>query len=379
MTHGGNVRLLAQAAGRPEKGIVDFSANLNPLGPPEWLGPLIQSHIGALAYYPDPDCCVLLEAVSNHYGVAPDEIIVGNGSSEILYLIPRAYGRRGLIPVPSYTDYARACVAADKPVTLFPLEEATGFLLEPNALDSVLEGEDLVFIGQPNNPTGAICPPDTIRQLARRHLSTLFILDEAFADFVLGLDRFTQQRPRNILVLLSLTKSFAIPGLRLGCAIGDPDVIDRLRKLQTPWSVNTLAQAVGAAALADHQYLDRMRGYVARQRNLLAREIECIGNFTVFPGRANFLLVRIDSADLDAPALAQQLLAQGIAIRTCSDFAGLDDRFFRIAVRTEAENLRLCDCLKRLRPQSPEQGCDPVERTGKYQCRADSACGWMEW
>ncbi|MDM7994374.1 MAG: threonine-phosphate decarboxylase CobD [Acidobacteriota bacterium] len=346
MTHGGNLRQLAQMAGKAENDILDFSANLNPLGPPEWIQEMICAHSGAWTHYPDPDCSALLEAVSERYGVDSKEIIAGNGSSEILYLLARAFGRRGLVPVPSYIDYAGACRASDKPATLFPMEESAEFRLDLQALGSVLDGDEVVFIGQPNNPTGRICSPESIRELARRHDSTLFVLDEAFADFVIGLDRLTRRRPRNVVVLLSLTKSFAIPGLRLGCAVAESTVIDRLRQMQPPWSVNTLAQAVGAAAVKDQEYLDRARGYVARQRSLLTREIESIGDFTVYPGSANFLLIRIDHPGLDASGLARQLLAQGIAIRTCNDFAGLDHRFFRIAVRTEAENLRLCECLR---------------------------------
>jgi len=350
MTHGGNLRQLAQMAGKAEKDILDFSANLNPLGPPEWMQEMICAHGGALAHYPDPDCSALLEAVSERYGADLKEIIAGNGSSEILYLLARAFGRRGIIPVPSYIDYARACRASDKPVTLLPMQESKGFRLDLQSLDSVLEGDEVVFIGQPNNPTGGFSSPECIRQLARRHDSTLFVLDEAFADFVEGLDRLTRRRPQNVVVLLSLTKIFAIPGLRLGCAVAESTVIERLRQMQPPWPVNTLAQAVGAAAVKDQDYLDRARRYVTRQRSLLAREIEGIGNFTVYPGSANFLLIRIDHPAMDAQILAQRLLSQGIAVRTCNDFAGLDPRFFRIAVRTEPENLRLCDCLRHCGP-----------------------------
>jgi cobyric acid synthase CobQ/L-threonine-O-3-phosphate decarboxylase len=347
LTHGGNLRLLAHRTGKPEKEVLDFSANLNPLGPPEWLRSLISSRISELIHYPDPDCRRFLEAAANHYGVNSDEIIVGNGSSEILYLIPRCFGKSCVVPVPSYTDYERACAVSAKPIITFPLEEAKGFLLDLEALESALRGDELIFIGQPNNPTGTICEPEAIRALAGKRPSTLFIIDEAFADFVEGLDRFVQNRPSNVLVLLSLTKSFAIPGLRLGCAIADPAIINRLRALQPPWSVNSLAQAVGAAALGDVEYLVRTRDYVDRQRKLLAQEIHRIGGFTVFPGRANFLLIRIDRPGMDAPTLARQLLEHGIAIRTCDDFAGLGSRFFRIAVRTEEENSQLCEHLSR--------------------------------
>lgn len=347
MSHGGNLRLLAQKANRHERDLIDFSANLNPLGPPGWLRPLISSRISSVTHYPDPDCTLLVEAAARHYGVAPEEIIIGNGSSELLSLAPQAFGRRCVIPAPSYIDYARAAAAADKPILPFPLSEATGFVLDPDALGAVLNGDDLVFIGQPNNPTGLLVDPERLRRLALQHPSVMFVVDEAFADFVEGLDRLTVRRPANVMALLSLTKSYAIPGLRLGCAIADPAVVGALRRLQPPWSVSTIAQAVGVEALKDAEYLDRTRQYVTAQRAELVTELSRSGDFTVYPGVANYLLIRIERPGLDADALGRELLAQGVAIRSCANFAGLDRRFFRIAVRTESENRRLCDLLRR--------------------------------
>lgn len=355
MTHGGNLRLLALASGKSARDIADFSANVNPLGPPEWLRPLLSAHISALPHYPDPDYVPLKEAVAACYGVDPAEVIAGNGSSEILYLLPRVSGKRALIPVPSYIDYARACSVAGMPVEAFPLQEKDGFRLDLASLEARIEADDLVFIGQPNNPSGMMCDPEALRELARRHPAALFVIDEAFADFIEGLDRLAHHRPRNVVVLLSLTKNFAIAGLRLGCALADAEIIQKMRHLQTPWSVNTLAQEVGVAALRDQEYIVRTRAYVARQRDWLMRELTRMGGYTVYPGLANFLLVRIDRAGGGAASLAAQLLRQGIAIRTCDNFAGLDDRFFRIAVRTEEENARLIDALDRRPHRGPRR------------------------
>ena len=343
MSHGGNIRSLAAAAGKPAEEIVDFSANLNPLGPPSWLRPLISSQISTLTHYPDPDCKELLQTAAERYGVSPDEIIAGNGSGELLYLIPRVIEKRCLIPVPSYIDYARACTAAGRQVEFFLLPEAEDFSLNVNTLDEAFTKDALVFIGQPNNPTGAVCDPDALRQLVRRRSDSVFVIDEAFADFVGDLDRLTRDRPANMIVLLSLTKCFAIPGLRLGLAVADSAIISRLCEIQPPWSVNTLAQTVGAKALRDREYLVRSREYVDTQREWMLRELREIKGFTVYPGRANFLLLRVDR--LDAPELAERLLAKGIAVRDCQNFTGLDNRFIRVAIRTKEENSRLIEAL----------------------------------
>ena len=346
LKHGGNIGYLARTSGIPEKEILDFSANINPLGPPEWLRPLISSRLSGLAHYPDPECTALTEAFCARWGVSPDEVLFGNGSTELLYLIPRAFGKkRALIAAPAYADYASACEQAGIPAKKWLLKEEEGFALDLVALEGCIAGEDLVFIGQPNNPTGLCVEAKELRGLARRHPAALFIVDEAFADFVDGIDRLVSDRPENIIVLGSLTKFYAIPGLRLGFAAGSPGRIGVLRRMMPPWTVNSLAQAAGEAALRDRDFEEKSRACVTTARARLEAGLKQLPGLFVYPGKANFLLARLDRGDLDAPALAGRLLQKGIAIRVCSNFEGLDSRFFRVAVRTEEENGRLCEAL----------------------------------
>lgn len=345
--HGGNLRQLALDAGKPESELVDFSANLNPLGPPEWLRPVLAANVSALTHYPDPDCTPFVEAAARRYGVTVDEVIAGNGSAEILAMLPRVLGKpRAVIPVPAYVDYARSAELGAMKVEPLLLSESAEFRLDFDALESVLRGDEAVFIGRPNNPTGHVCDANSLRALAARHPKTVFVVDEAFGDFVENFDSLTRQRPANVIVLLSLTKAFAIPGLRLGCAVAEPALARRVRELLPPWSVNTLAQAVGVEALRDSDYLIRTRAYVGKQRAQLSTALAAIPGLRVYPGEADFLLIR--AATLDAPELAQRLLKEGVAIRVCSNFAGLDARYFRVAVRTARENVRLCEALRRV-------------------------------
>jgi cobyric acid synthase CobQ/L-threonine-O-3-phosphate decarboxylase len=347
--HGGNIRKLAKASSRSEKEILDFSANINPLGPPEWLRPLISSQVSSLAHYPDPDCSLLATSIATRYSVREEEVLVGNGSTEIIYSLPRALAvTHAIIPVPSYADYACAVELAGKTVEKIFLKEDEAFKLDLSTLDSKLFGDELVFIGQPNNPTGFFVDSTALRALVLRHPSTVFAIDEAFLDFVEGSDSLTRNRPSNVIVLHSFTKFYAIPGLRLGCAIAEPDIIQEMRKIILPWSVNTIAQAVGQRALQDHSYAMRTKEFVREQREFLLEELHSLPGLFVYPGKANFLLVRIDRKDIDAPTLAQQMLSSGIAIRVCDNFDGLDARFFRVAVRTEAENLQLLAALRKV-------------------------------
>jgi len=345
--HGGNLRKLASLAGLSPKDILDFSANINPLGLPEWLRPLISRTIASLTHYPDPDCAALINAISARYGIAEDEIIAGNGSTELLYLIPRAIPlNRAIVPVPAYSDYALASELAGLPVEKDIMKEEDGFRPDLKSIEVRLHGNDIVFIGQPNNPTGLLCNADALRDMALRNASVTFVIDEAFAAFVEGMDSLTRERPPNVIVLLSFTKFFAIPGLRLGCAIADPAIISRIRAMIPPWSVNTLAQAVGEKAMKDEEYARNTRAYCRTERKLLTEKLQSVPGFYVYTGEANYLMVRIDRKGLSAPALAEKLLPMGITIRVCDNFDGLDERFFRVAVRTAEENELLCEKLR---------------------------------
>jgi adenosylcobyric acid synthase len=338
----------ARLSGRRPEEILDFSANINPLGPPQWLRSVISCALDSVVRYPDPHCTRLVAAAARRYRANEDQILVGNGSTELLYLIPRAVGLpRAVIPVPCYADYLSSSFAAGMAVETMPLEETSGFAVDLGKIASHLRGHEIVLLSNPHNPTGLLLQGKHLRQLASDHPSSLFLVDEAFGDFVEGMDSLSRDRPENVVVLLSLTKIYAIPGLRLGCAVANNQVAKAVRRLQPPWSVNTLALAVGERALQDLDYVEQSRKYVAEQRKILRAELEALAGLKVFPSSANFLFARLDRADMDARCLAKRLLDEGIAIRVCDNFIGLDSRFFRVAVRREEENQRLCNALRR--------------------------------
>jgi adenosylcobyric acid synthase len=347
--HGGHLTRLATMSGRAVDEILDFSANINPLGLPDWFRPLIGRTLESVVHYPDPDCSKVVEAVSSRYRAAADEVLVGNGSTELIYLIPRVTGsRRAVIPMPAYVDYAKASTLAGLHVEPMVLRESNGFALDLSQLGSLIQDRDLVFVCRPNNPTGLVCDAEALRSLAAEHPQAVFVVDEAFGDFVDDFSSLTHQRPSNVIVLLSLTKIFAVPGLRLGCALADAGLAASVRRIQPTWSVNTMAQAVGAAAVLDADYIRLSRDFVRARREDLITALRAVPDLTVYPGTANFLLLRIDRKGMDAKTLAERLLSDGIAIRICSNFVGLDERFFRVAVRTAEENERLVESLGRV-------------------------------
>ncbi|MDA3902268.1 MAG: cobyric acid synthase [Desulfuromusa sp.] len=341
--HGGNLRQASEASGLPQQELIDFSASINPLGFPQWLRPLISAQISHLAHYPDPEASELATALAAHHQIEPDQVIVGNGASELLYLLPQVLNhKRLLVPVPSYADYTATAEAAGLQVDTLPLLAKDEFQLDLAQLSASLTDDHLVIIGHPNNPTGKLCDTRALRQLILQHPQNHFIVDESFIDFADPVHSLRWQRPGNLIIVQSMTKSWAIPGLRLGYALADQKVVTAMRHMRPDWSVNSIAQAAGVRALQDSDFLKRTRDYVRQQRLDLFTQLESIHGLHPFPSDANFLLVRIDHPTLDASALAQNLLKRGIIIRSCGNFKGLDNRYFRVAVRTAEEQQRLC-------------------------------------
>ncbi len=337
--HGGNVRAMARTLGCNPEDILDFSANINPLGPPAWLRPVVARALAGTAHYPDPRAAGVCRAGAERLDVGVEHVVAGNGSSELLYAVPRVCRTRGItravLPVPCYGDYARACEAAGLACRTLPLPPETGFAMDWAGLEAMLDDRALVILGQPSNPAGVLLEPGRILDLADRFPQSFFLVDEAFADFVPALLRLGAANRANLFVLHSLTKFFAIPGLRLGLGYGDPDFCAAAAGLLPDWSVNALAQAVGEEALRDEVYARRTVEAVETLREALAADLRGLG-LTVFDGSANYLLCR--SGGPDAFVVQERLLASRILIRNCANYAGLNAGYFRVAVRSTGEN-----------------------------------------
>lgn len=348
--HGGNTSMLARQAGIDKTAIVDFSASINPLGPPEYIRRIISRNIEQLCHYPDPESSTLIEAIARNLGIDRVQLVLGNGSTEIMYALPRALEKeRAVIVVPSYSAYVAASRLAGREIDTLPLEESDGFKLNLSELAVRLRGDEIVFIGQPNNPTGICVPPHDLLRLVKTNPHTFFIIDESFAEFIDGYQSLVGCEAENIIIVRSLSMFYAIPGLRLGFAWASPDICRKLSRYILPWSVNTLAQEVGAAVIADREYGDETRRCVAELRQELEQQLSAIKGLHVFPGEANLLFVKIDSGLKTSRSLADLLMEDGIAIRVCDNFEGFADcgMFFRLAVRTREENTRLVQLLKR--------------------------------
>lgn len=353
--HGGNVFAVARALGIPPEELLDFSASINPLGPAPGVREAVYAAFDRVVHYPDSGAVALSEALSHFHGVATANVCVANGSTELIYLLPRLIpGKRALIIAPPFAEYARAFALAGWEIDYFQLSPSHGFALDWEELEAVLaKGYDLLFFCNPGNPTGKLFRRDEICRVDRlcHAAGTFLVVDEAFMDFCEEEScKDAIVKGERGIILRSMTKFYALPGLRLGYAIGAGKLIGCLQELSAPWSVNTFAQMAGLASLADVGYRERTLQLVATERDFLTARLSAIAGLVPYPSAANYLLVEIENG-IAAAKLQARLMAEHILIRNCDNFVGLAERFFRVAVRGRQENERLLAALGSVRLQ----------------------------
>ncbi len=330
---------------------LDFSASINPLGMPETVRHAAMQALSGCVHYPDPQCRQLRRAIAAREGVAPGQVFCGNGAADVLYrLLLALRPKKILLTAPTFSEYEQAAALAGSTIIRFPLRAEDDFAIPETFWDAVTPEIELVIVCNPNNPTGQVTPKWLVKKGMERcrAAGTRLLVDECFHDFPDEPERIamTDCVPENhhLILLRSFTKMYAMPGIRLGyCLSADTELLEQLYDMGAPWSVSVLAQACGVAAARDTEFPVRTRQYIAQQRKKLQDGLQELG-FTVLPGQANYLLCRMDGV----PELVQQLRERGILIRSCDTFAGLDGRWFRIAVRTEAEQFVLLRTLRQL-------------------------------
>ena len=350
--HGGRIFAVARQLGVSPEDILDFSASINSLGIPATVRDAVLTALEQAVHYPDSDATELRQALALHHGLAPEQFCVGNGSTELIYLLPQllAGGRsRALLIVPTFSEYGHALQQAGWEVVLFALSADDGFSLPLEALAERLgEGFDLLVLCNPGNPTGRLYRRDEVAAVAAlcREQGIFLVLDEAFMDYCEAESaKHVVTAGDSALILRSMTKFWALPGLRLGYAMAPASVAARLAAIRPPWSVNQLAQAAGQAALADHDYQLRTLAVTATGRAAMAAGLSALPGARVFPSSANYLLVQLPG-HLPAPALQARLLGRRILVRDCSSFQALGERFVRLAVRGDRDNALVLAALE---------------------------------
>jgi cobyric acid synthase CobQ/L-threonine-O-3-phosphate decarboxylase len=361
--HGGNIDKINRKPGFGENDLIDFSANINPLGLPDELKYSILQNLGEVVHYPDPNSNEFIAGVCERFGVKPENVIVGNGASELFFGLVRIIEKQRVVIVsPSYSDYERAALLEGRQIDRFDLTENDNFELRCDELAKKLTGDEIVMLGRPNNPTGTFVSKNELLLLIQTNPNTVFIIDEAFFDFVSFSEKEHLNLPGkhgeslcstilpNLLVVVSLTKMYAVAGLRIGLAIGPQNLIAQAKSLQSSWPLNTFAQIAGSLIMKNqslsHNYAQTTRKYVDEQRTYLIEKLAQIRQVKVFPSRVNFLLMKIIDEKNQPEKLYDHLLDNGIVIRRCANFNGLNSSFYRIAVLSRAENERLVEALK---------------------------------
>ena len=347
--HGGNVIAASRELGCPVSEILDFSASINPLGMPEEVLRAARESLAEAVHYPEIDGASLVEALSDYHRLPASHFLPGSGSTELIYLFPRVLRpRRALLVAPAFSEYERSLYRAGTIVDLFGLRAEENFRLDPSRLLKALHPEvDLVLLANPGNPTGSGIDAGTVEAIARGvREQALVAVDEAFVDFCPRLS-VVDSVPfhSNLFVFRSLTKFYAIPGLRAGYLVGRQAAVARLAAAREPWTLSVPALAAARACLLQGAYRSRSLETIPLLRRELATGLEKLG-LTVFPSDANFLLARLKGVGQTAGRLAALLRQKRILVRDCSDFASLDPRYLRVAVRGADDNARLLSAME---------------------------------
>jgi threonine-phosphate decarboxylase len=358
--HGGNLYQLARDRGVQPEALLDFSASINPLG----YSPRLKKSPGwsdlSILNYPDHHAHEFISTLSGYHGLDRRCFCAGNGSTEFIHLLPGILRpKRVLIVAPAFTEYAQSYRHSRSALCYCISREKDHFAVNPKKLLTQLKrGYGALYICNPSTPAGVITPADTLCEIvsaAATH-GTRVVLDETFIDFA---EQHSLKSAvttfGNLYILRSMTKFFALPGVRAGYLISRPDNIEHVRNRLPPWSTNALAQKAAAESLRDSAYIRTTRRYITAARAAFAAGLSAIACLKVFPGCANFLLIKLAaSAPLRAPQLYDQLLAAGIIIRTCEDFEGLSESFFRVAVKTRRANNTLLREIKKILGSRPD-------------------------
>ena len=359
--HGGNIYDLAERLGCDASEIIDLSSNLNPFGPPSGLVDYLKKHILKINALPEVDARNTAVAFAERYGIDPDCVLAGNGTTQFIYTIPHVFqAERVLIVGPTYADYADGCRMHGISFGYYLSEESKSFKPDLKLLRNQLHGIDTVFICNPNNPTGVLWPKKELLSLIGDHSHIRFIVDESYLPFVTdgGAESLIEAGHPNLLILYSLSKIFRIPGLRIGFLIASPSIIEKFYPTLLPWNVNSLSQAAVRYLMENRaeteSFINSTVDWLRSERDLLRDTLSKSSGMTVYPSTTSFMLVRLNGG-FTAEDTVDYLSHHKILIRNCANFEGLSNRFIRLSLKTEDANRRIARLLLDMIEKKREQ------------------------
>ncbi len=351
--HGAEVLSAAEESGFAPRQILDFSSSVNPLGPSKKALDAAKKAFSQIEAYPDSNSNELRQVIADHYGVSKSNVVAGNGSTELMYLFAEAFlnaGEKALIPAPTFGEYESAVWKAGATPKFAKLGQ--NFELDADSFIREMVGAKLVFLCNPNNPTSMLIEQETLVSIVETALKqdTLVFLDEDFLEFTenekeLSLIPSIKKYP-NLFVLRSFTKIYGLTGLRIGYGIANQNIINVMLCSKIPWNVNCIAQPAAVAALKDTEHLVVTRELIRKEKVWLKAKFKRFKTFGFSEPDANFFFIDIRKSGLTAAELKSRLLKEGILIRDCSSFRGMDEFHVRVAVKTHEENQRLVEAVK---------------------------------
>lgn len=354
--HGSDLEKIESIYGIKKENITSFSANVNPLGISQKLKEELSTHIDCITTYPDREYTALRKCMADYVGTEPENIIVGNGSTELISLfIQIEHPRKALILGPTYSEYEREVALGGGTTLYYPLKEENSFKLDTDHFTSKLDDSlDLLILCNPNNPTSSCISIDDMRKIldvCKEH-DIYVMVDETYIEFVDDVAH-TSAVPltayyNNIIILRGTSKFFAAPGLRLGYAItGNEDLLRNMNQRKNPWTINSLAVIAGELMFQDKDYIAATRDLVLSERQRMYELFQASERFRPYKPTANFMLLRIMDDDLTSQDLFDRAIREGMMIRDCSTFPFLNDKFIRFCFMKPEDNDRLAECLLR--------------------------------
>lgn len=355
LIHGGDIysarEQLAKRKDPPK--ILDFSANINPLGLPEGVKQAIRDAADSFDIYPDPLCRELVSGLSIHEEVPREWILCGNGAADVIYRAVYAVKpKKAMVLAPTFAEYEEALNASDCTVVHYELREEDGFEAGEGLLDALDEGLDMLFLCNPNNPTGRLMNKDFLLKVLRRckKLRILLFMDECFNEFLEEPQEYTTKEYLkvfdNLIILKAFTKIYAMAGLRLGhCISANTELLKRIFEAGQPWSVSTPAQIAGIRTMEEKAYLVETKKLIREEREYLIPQFAKLG-ITVIGSNANYIFVKDGGGE---KPLHEMLFEKGILIRNCDNYHGLGPGYYRICIRKHEENAVLIGALKEIR------------------------------
>ncbi|MBY7026011.1 MULTISPECIES: threonine-phosphate decarboxylase CobD [Clostridium] len=352
--HGGNIKEVARQNGIDYNNIIDFSSNINPLGMSSKVKDAIIDSMEEIKKYPDISYMELKKSISEYEHIHESYLMLGNGAAEVLFNIVKALNpKKVLIPVPTFSEYKEAVECVNSKVELYEMREETSFHICEDILDKITNEIDLIFICNPNNPTGTLTSKELLMKILikSKENNSMVLIDESFMDFVS--ENFSMinvlKEFENLIILKSLTKFFAIPGLRIGYGLcSNKDFISEVYKITPAWNINILADVATRASLEDKNYIRKSIQYMEKERAFLYNSLKAFKNLIVYEPSVNFIFFK---SNLDIN-LKLELLKYNILIRSCSNYHGLNECYYRVAVKGREDNIKLIHYMKNIFDQN---------------------------